>query len=414
MATLYQNVSGVWLIRFRFADVQYYRSLETKDEKTALGAKAQVEETLGLLRRGRISLPEGADSDNAGLFVLSGGKVSQRPTVVAPAKTLKEVCDAYFAELSEGAKAASSICTEKIHTGHLIRVLKGTTPLRQIGVAELQAYVTKRSGEDGNKGKKVQPETIKKELMTFGLIWGFARARKWVEGDLDRREIRLPKSSEKPPFQTWKEIETTITRGGLTEQQIEELWDCVFLNEKEVLELLEHVKVKATDAFVYPLFAIAAFTGARRSEIIRSRVSDFNFDRKYVLIREKKRKRAVQESFRQVQLNPRLETIMQDWFAKHPGGQVTICEKPNQPLTRDAAHRHFAKTLTKSKWSVIRGFHVLRHSFASICAMRGVPDSIIDAWLGHQTEEMRARYRHLFPEQTATAMASLFDVVLFG
>jgi integrase len=414
MATLYQNPSGVWLIRFRFAGRQYYRSLETADEDRAKGIKAQVEETLDLLKRGRIALPEGATHDDAGIYILSGGKVLRRPSVAAASKTLKEVTDAYFADLPEGAKAKTSINTEKTHVGHLLKILKGSTPLRQIGVADLQNYVTKRSRQQGNKGKKIQPVTIKKELMTFGQVWAFARARKWVDGDLDKSEIKLPKPSDKRPFQTWAEIETTIARGGLSDQQVEELWDSLFLNEKEVLDLLAHVEEKAAYPFINPMFAFAAFTGARRSEILRSHVADFNFDRKYVLIREKKRKHGVQQSFRQVQLNTRLEKIMREWFAAHPGGQLTICEKPGKAITRDAAHHHFSKTLDGSKWAKLRGFHVLRHSFASICAMRGVVGTIIDSWLGHQTEEMRQRYRHLYPEQTQAAMANLFDKELFG
>lgn len=408
MANLYQNRSGVWLIRFRFGGRQYYRSLDTTDEGSAKGVKALVEETLGLLKRGRLSLPERADPDEAALFIISGGKITRRPTVEPPAKTLKEVTDAYFAELPEDVKAASSLYTEKIHVGHLLRILKKSTRVPQIGISELQAYVTKRSCENGQKGKKVQPETMRKELMTFGQIWGFARARGWVDADLDKSKIRLPKASEKPPFQTWKNIEKTIQRGGLTERQVGELWDSVFLNEKEVLKLLKHVKKNASSPFIYPMFAFAAFTGARRSEIIRSEISDFHFDLKYVLIREKKRKRTVRESYRQVQLNSRLEVIMQEWLAVHPGGRLTVCVGSGQPVTRDAAHYHFCQTLKDSQWAVLRGFHVLRHSFASVCAMRGVPESIIDAWLGHQTDEMRARYRHLYPEQTEAAMANLF------
>ena len=100
------------MVRFRFAKRQYYRSLETSEEKTALGVKAQVEETLGLLKRGRLSLPPGATPDDAGTFILSGGKVAQRPKVAPVPKKLKEATDAYFAELPEGAKAASSLLTE--------------------------------------------------------------------------------------------------------------------------------------------------------------------------------------------------------------------------------------------------------------------------------------------------------------
>ena len=81
------------------------------------------------------------------------------------------------------------------------------------------------------------------------------------------------------------------------------------------------------------------------------------------------------------------------------------------PLTRDRAAHHFKNTLAGSKWKVVKGFHTLRHSFASICAMRGVPEATIDAWMGHQTEEMRERYRrHLYPDQQQAAMAKLFTV----
>jgi integrase len=413
MANLYQNASGIWLIRFRFGGRQYYRTIDTASEKLANGVKTQVEETIGLIKRGRLSLPEGISGDEAGLFIISGGKISQQPSIAAPAKTLQQVKDAYFAELPEGAKAASSLYTEEIHASHFIRILKGSTPMQQIDVSELQRYVNKRARESGLKSKKVQPETIRKELMTFGQIWSFARARKWVEAELDKREIKLPKPTEKPPFQTWKEIKKTIERGGLTDPQIEELWDCLFLGEKEVLELLEYVRKKAAYPFIFPMFAFAAFTGARRSEILRSEISDFHFDHNQVVIREKKRRQSMRESFRQVQLSSRLEKIMQDWFDNHPGGRFTICVTPDQAITRNAAHHHFTKTLDNSKWSVVRGFHVLRHSFASICAMRGVPENIIDSWLGHQTEEMRMRYRHLFPEQTEAAMAELFNGAIF-
>ena len=50
-----------------------------------------------------------------------------------------------------------------------MRIL-GSTPIDSIGVAELQAYVTKRSKEKGIRGRKVQPETLRKELVTFGTM----------------------------------------------------------------------------------------------------------------------------------------------------------------------------------------------------------------------------------------------------
>ena len=414
MANLYQATSGVWRIRFRFSGRQYYRSIDTSDQKRALQVKHQVEETLDLLKRGRISLPEGANMDEAGWFIVSGGRLSTNPSVSTTSRTLNAATDAYFESLPEGAKAGSSLYTERIHVAHLLRFLGAATHLQRIGVSELQDFVKKRSQEKGLKGKKVQPETIRKELATYRLIWGFAKTRGWVDGELSLRQVKLPKAPSRPPFATWDEIERKIKRGGMSENEVAELWGCLFLREQEVANLLEHVKKHAAHEFVYPMIGFAALSGARRSEILRSEVDDFNFDRKCIMIRERKRTKRASDSYRQVQLCDRLESIMLEWFSCHPGGRYTVCTVAGQPLTRDAANYHFGKVVKGSRWSVLRGFHILRHSFASICALHGIPDSIIQAWMGHVTDEMRDRYRHLFPEQTEKAMASLFDIGLFG
>ena len=40
--------------------------------------------------------------------------------------------------------------------------------------------------------------------------------------------------------------------------------------------------------------------------------------------------------------------------------------------------------------------------------MKAVPEHTISRWMGHETEEMKKRYRHLYPEQTKRAMQKLF------
>ena len=52
-------------------------------------------------------------------------------------------------------------------------------------------------------------------------------------------------------------------------------------------------------------------------------------------------------------------------------------------------------------------FHTLRHSFASNLAREGIDDRIIDHFMGHQTEEMRRRYQHLFPDKKESAITAL-------
>ena len=93
------------------------------------------------------------------------------------------------------------------------------------------------------------------------------------------------------------------------------------------------------------------------------------------------------------------------------------------------AHRHLRGELvfsdqlgalltdTECKWPLWRackraglrriGWHVLRHTFASHLAMRGVPLKGIQELLGHATIEMTMRYAHLAPAVHREAVAQL-------
>jgi len=64
--------------------------------------------------------------------------------------------------------------------------------------------------------------------------------------------------------------------------------------------------------------------------------------------------------------------------------------------------------LDESKWCVIKGWHVLRHSFISACAAKAIDQRFIDEWVGHCSEAMRRRYRHLYPSVQAAAINRVF------
>jgi hypothetical protein len=66
---------------------------------------------------------------------------------------------------------------------------------------------------------------------------------------------------------------------------------------------------------------------------------------------------------------------MRGWFDAHPGGIYTISQPPkvfrsrktrgdHVPVTVDESNHHFNATIAGSKWEVIPGWHILRHSFA--------------------------------------------------
>jgi integrase len=190
----------------------------------------------------------------------------------------------------------------------------------------------------------------------------------------------------------------------------------------EIEQLLKDVKRYAAYPFILPMFTFAAYTGARRSELLRSQLSDIDFKDKVVTIREKKRVRG-KLTTRRVPLSPPLATVLRGWLKIHPGGPHTFChetaviersrkshQRDDGPiaLTGDEAAHHFRQTVDDSKWEVIKGWHCLRHSFISNCASKGIDQRMIDEWVGHSTESMRRRYRHLFPSSQQDAMKQLF------
>jgi integrase len=147
--------------------------------------------------------------------------------------------------------------------------------------------------------------------------------------------------------------------------------------------------------------------GERFRVVFRSLVEDFDFDAKVVLLREKKRSRD-KETFRTVDMTPKVEAVMRAYFAgEHPGGAVAFCSRPDRVLTDGQAWKAFRSAVKRSRWHVLR-FHAFRHSFASNLAAAGVDQRVIDELMGHTTVEMQRRYRHLFPDQRRAAVLSVF------
>jgi len=138
--------------------------------------------------------------------------------------------------------------------------------------------------------------------------------------DGGRWKIHFEKPAEREKFKTWVEIERRIKRGGLSDDQVRELWEGLFLDNQQVCELLCHVEGVARYDFIYPMFAFAAYTGACRSEILRSRIDDIDFGGNEVVIRERKRKKNKKYSTRRVPLHPKLRLVMVAWFDIHPLG----------------------------------------------------------------------------------------------
>ena len=408
MAYIKTDRAGNKVIGFRFAGREYTRSARTKDDRVARATKARVEDAIFRVESGYLTIPAGAE---AGTFLYSGGILKARPNpeireVPRPAFTLGDLFARYNAEIPDGAKEATTRATEAHHESHLLKALGAKFALEGLNLAALQRYANARA-KDNWRGTPTGPRTVLKEVATLRAVWNWGAklghlpaAFPVVLGDL-----RFARGAERGRFETRDAIRRKVARGGLSPAEAAALWECLYLTLEEVRELIDHVGRAARHSFILPMFALAAYAGARRSEICRAEVDDLDLEGRTVTLREKKRRRGT-DSFRAVDMAEALEGALRPWLAGHPGGRVAIV-KDGGPLTVRMATGHFDQTLANSEWSDVPGFHTLRHSFASILACSGVDEATIDRWMGHQTREQRDRYRHLFPAHRRRAIAVL-------
>jgi integrase len=140
--------------------------------------------------------------------------------------------------------------------------------------------------------------------------------------------------------------------------------------------------------------------------MIRARLEDIDLTAGVITIREKKRARGTRTT-RRVSVSTMLASVLKP-LLKAQKGKTYLFGEGDKPLSVQAAHKAFWRVLKGSKWSVINGWHTLRHSFISACASKGIDQRILDGWVGHQTEEQRVRYRHLYPSLQEAAIRHVF------
>ena len=409
MAWIQTDPSGNFHISFRFGGRKFKRSLKTKEEKQAQLKKLRLEETISLVESGRIELPPNVDIPT---FFLSDGKLDGK--IVVQKLSLQDLREKYFESLPPDGLEASTIKMMQIHFRTLIRHLGSHFSVDAIRPNQLQGFINSRAKDTGVRGRPVNSVTIKKEVATLRAIFNWA-----IQNDLlpasefPSKGLRYPKLVEPPPFQTFEAVTKQTASLDPSDAEFQDLWGTVFLSLDEIEELLDHVKQTCIYPFVYPMFVFAAHTGARRSEIMRSQVVDIGKD--LITIHECKRKKR-QRTTRMVPISPRLRSALDEWFALKPPSPYTIChaggEKSRihigQPIEATHADHYFSHAVAKSKFEHLRGWHVFRHSFCSNCAAKGIDQRVIDGWVGHTTEDMRRRYRHLFPSAQKAAFEAVF------
>jgi integrase len=434
-----QRKGESWYCTFRYLGKRYTFTIGPVPDRIAEAAGRKVDLLLYRLKQRLVEIPSGVSVVD---FVQFDGK----PASAAPpdSHSLGEFRDKYLAT-HRASLEKTTIDGIELHFGYYVEAWGEKCPINELSLLKLQEYVDARTKDAGMNGRKVSAGTIKKEIVTLRTAWNWAKRAKIVKEAFPYVGLRYPRTTEKPPFMTRAEVERKIKTGGLTKGEEADLWDAMYPTTEETKSILKLIKDKEAQPFLYPMVGFAAYTGARRSEIIRVKLVDLELSNKVVTVHEKKRVKG-KTTTRRVPITPVLEKILREWLKRHPGGPHLFCQTavvrrskkrspttghqngddrastlagrqatvvaratmPIEPLTPSEAHIHLKRALSDTDWSEVRGWHFFRHGFISACASNGIDQRFIEEFAGHMSEEISRRYRHLYPSTKYEAIKKVF------
>jgi integrase len=151
----------------------------------------------------------------------------------------------------------------------------------------------------------------------------------------------------------------------------------------------------------------ALLTGCRYGELTRLRTGDYNREAGTVTVRLSKAGKP-----RHVVLNDEGRELFDALTAGLSPRDLVFRRNDGSPWLASQQQRPLAGASVRAKIEPAATFHILRHSYASALAMRGVPMGVIATQLGHSDTRMTEKhYAHLAPSYVAdTIRAALPDL----
>jgi integrase len=276
---------------------------------------------------------------------------------------------------------------------HILPVL-GTTPVGKLtarkitdwhhGLAQKRARARTRPGRKQNYRKlETGPDAVRKRRSTANRILTVLKAalnHAWKAGhaasDDAWRRVR--------PFQA---VETALVR---------------YLSETECVRL-----VNACEPAFRNLVRGALLTGCRYSELAALRAADFNADAGIVTVRESKSGKP-----RHVILTEEGQRLFTTLTAGKIGDAPIFTRRGGGLWLKSHQMRPMLEACERAKIKPAISFHVLRHTYGSTLAMRGVPMGVIAEQLGHADTRMTEKhYAHLAPSYVADTIRAHFPTL---
>jgi integrase len=299
---------------------------------------------------------------------------SKSPKPKGGALTVRAAIEQYLTHQSDSGK---SIDDARYRVDALILPSLGDVALGDLTTDKLRNWLAAlaRAPARGRKKPVSGGEPQRQRRASANRVWTILQAalnHAWREG-------RVPSDS------AWRRVKPFK---GVTSARLR------YLSVAEAQRL-----INACDPDLRKLVQAALQTGARYGELTRLRVHDFNPDSGTVTVGRSKSGRS-----RHVVLTEEGAALFARWCAGLAGNAL-LFTRNGEPWDKSNQQRPLRLACARAKIEPAASFHILRHSWASLAAMSGLPMTIIARNLGHSSTKMtEAFYAHLAPSYEVAAI----------
>lgn len=165
------------------------------------------------------------------------------------------------------------------------------------------------------------------------------------------------------------------------------------LSKDEVERIMETVSNKPLRWRL--LFTVGLYTGLRLSDCCNLRWKNVDFENRLIRVLPIKTRRFHREVV--IPMHPKVFDVLMEQKIESQGNSEYVNDSNCQTYRKKTMLFGVNDILVESgvkKKNDVFGFHILRHTFVSMCANNGVPLAFVKEIVGHSTEDMTRRYFH--------------------
>jgi integrase len=364
----------MWVVR-RYDPDNHEKPYEVKNLKTPDGALVMADDY--------------SDADGVRVlnFAQAQQKAQRKPQGKSGSLTVSDALDAYVRSLEAEGRSRHSLQDTRCRLDSFVRPKLGKSSVGALTTERLRHWrddlakapprLRTRNGDE-QKFRKVtdDEDTRRKRRASANRTWTVLRAALnhafhdgKIESDAAWRKVK--------PF---KNVDAARIR---------------YLTVAEAKRL-----INACEPEFRPIVQAALDTGARYSELTRLQVRDFNSDAGTVAIRHSKSGKP-----RHIVLTDEGVALFRQLTAGKSGDKLILTGSNGEPWGQAHQARPMREAVKRAKIAPAISFHGLRHSWASLSVMAGMPLMVVARNLGHaDTRMVEKHYGHLSPSYVAEAV----------